>query len=370
MINLNRYFSGILGIMRAYQLRFFRDKVGLFFTFLFPVIFLLIFGTIASGGNMTFNVAVINNSESELAKQLVQGLNEDEMFKVHSEVDNLTDAKDFMARGEFDSTIVLPTNFGQPGDDGRPAGSLEIYYSPNAAQAGTTVGAVMEQFLDGINQELGQPKPSLAVEQISTGEPGMSSFDYTFSGLLGFTILGTSIFGLANVMPAEKQRGSFRRLRAAPFRASQLIIGNALHYLVISLMSLLLMIIVGMTVFDFTMRGSWLQFGIFATIASAMMIGFGLLIGGWARTENQAAPLTNLVAFPMMFLSGIFFPRFMFPEWLQGITSFIPLSPVVDGFRQIMTENASVLQLGSELMMIGAWAVLLYFLAAQFFRWE
>ena len=367
---MSRYVSGIIGIVRAYQLRFFRDKIGLFFTFLFPVIFLLIFGTISSGGNMNLNVAIINHSESELASELVRGAVEGDIFTVDESVTELDVAKERMSRGEFDSTIVLPASFGQPGEDGEPSGKLEVYYSPNASQAGTTVGAIMEQFLDSLNRSLGQPEPRFAVEQISTGEEGMSSFDYTFSGLLGFTILGTSIFGLANVMPAEKQRGSFRRLRAAPFRSSQLIIGNALHYLMLSLLSLLLMIIIGLTVFDFTMRGSWVQFGLFAMISSLMMIGFGLLIGGWARNENQAAPLTNLVAFPLMILSGIFFPRFMFPEWLQGITGYIPLSPVIDGMRQIMTENASILQLGLELTMIGIWMLVLYVLAARFFRWE
>lgn len=367
---MKRYFSGIFGVMRAYQLRFYRDKTGLFFTFLFPVIFLLIFGTISSGGNMNLNVALINQSESEFAKDFVKNAQDSDVLKVSQDETNLTAAKERMSRGEFDSTIVLPEDFGQVGEDGMPSGSLEVHYSPNSSQAGATTGAIMDQFLEGINRSLGQPEPRFTVEQISTGEEGMSSFDYTFSGLLGFTILGTSIFGLANVMPSEKQRGSFRRLRAAPFKSSQLIIGNALHYMVTSLLSLLLMIVIGLTVFDFTMRGSWLQFGIFAMISSAMMIGFGLLIGGWARNENQAAPLTNIVAFPLMFLSGIFFPRFMFPEWLQGITGYIPLSPVIDGMRQIMTENVSILQLGSELTMILIWMVALYALAARFFRWE
>lgn len=367
---MRRYFGGIWGIMRAYQLRFFRDKVGMFFTFLFPMIFLLIFGTISSGNNMSFNVAIINHSDSEFAKGFIEGAASDEMFKIDDSITNLDDAKEQMSRGELDSAIVLPESFGQPADDQMPTGQLQVYYSPNAEQAGSTVGAIMEQILDGINREMGQPDPRFSVERVSTGKEGMSSFDYTFSGLLGFTILGASIFGLANVMPAEKQRGSFRRLRAAPFRSSQLIIGNALHYLTLSLLSLLLMIIIGSAVFDFTMRGSWLQFGVFATLSSIMMIGFGLIIGGWARNENQAAPLTNLVAFPLMFLSGIFFPRFLFPEWLQGITGFVPLSPVIDGMRRIMTENANLLELGPELAMIGAWAVVLYAVTAKVFRWE
>jgi ABC-2 type transport system permease protein len=109
---------------------------------------------------------------------------------------------------------------------------------------------------------------------------------------------------------------------------------------------------------------------LFASFATIMMLGFGLLIGGWARNESQAAPLSNLIAFPMMFLSGIFFPRFLFPEWLQGVTSYIPLSPVIDGFRLIMTENANLFELGSHLLVIAIWTIAIYILAIKLFRWE
>ncbi|QQR52751.1 ABC transporter permease [bacterium] len=119
-----------------------------------------------------------------------------------------------------------------------------------------------------------------------------------------------AIFGLANSMPLEKKSGSFRRLRAAPFRAGQLIIGNGLFYMILALLSLTLMLALGIGIFDFEMRGSWLTFSIFTMLATVMMVGFGLLIGGWAQTENQSGPLSNLISFPMMFLSGTFFPAF------------------------------------------------------------
>jgi ABC-2 type transport system permease protein len=256
------------------------------------------------------------------------------------------------------------------GEDGLPSGVLDVYIEPGSEQAGQTVAAILEQVLDEINKDLGQPAPLFAVKQKSTDERGLSQFDYIFSGLLGFTIMSSAIYGLATVMPAEKQRGAFRRLRASPAKASQLILGNGLHYLMVTALSVLLMIIAGLTIFDFDMRGSWLQFGAFASLASVMMIGFGLAVGGWARNENQASPIANLIALPLMFLTGIFFPRFLFPGWLQGITDYIPLSPVIDGFRQIMTENATLIELGPQLAIIAIWGVLVYGLAIKLFRWE
>ncbi|PID32759.1 hypothetical protein CR956_00785, partial [Candidatus Saccharibacteria bacterium] len=290
--------------------------------------------------------------------------------KIDSDVKSLDEAKQKMSRGEIDSIIVLPKGFADLGKDGRPTGQMEVYYQPGQEQAGQTVAAIMTGIMSGINKSLGQPDPLFSVKEVSVGKEGLESFDYVFAGLLGFTIVGASIFGMVNSLPAEKRRGSLRRLRSAPFKASQLLIGNGLHYLLLTLMSLLLVLVVGLILFGFNMRGSWLIFAVFALLSSIMMLGFGLLIGGWAKNESQAAPLSNIIAFPMMFMSGAFFPRFLFPEWLKGITDYVPLSPVIDGFRLIMTENAPLVSLGSQLAIIAAWTLLTYALAFRVFRWQ
>ena len=143
-----------------------------------------------------------------------------------------------------------------------------------------------------------------------------------------------------------------------------------IYYLLIGIISVVLMFVVAMMVFNFEMRGDWAALTVYIILGIITMFGFGLAIGGWAKNENQSAALTNLVAFPLMFLSGVFFPRFLMPEWLQGITGFLPLTPIIDGLRMIMTEGASLLQLGSELALMGAWMVIIYTVAIKVFRWE
>lgn len=366
-----RYIRSTLGVTKAYLLRFTRDKVALFFTFLFPLIFLFVFGTIFNDGNsVSFKVAIINDSKSEFAKGFTLAGGEDKTFKVDSEVKDIAEAKQKMSRGELDSVIVLPEGFGDENNQGMPAGAMDVYYQKGSEQSGQTVAAVMESILDEINKSFGLPQSPLTVNQKPTEETGLSQFDYTFSGLLGFTILSMGVFGLANSMPQEKKTGAFRRLRASPFTAGQLIFGNGIYYLLITLLSVLAMVVAGILIFDFSMRGSWLVFSVYITISSIMMLGFGLLIGGWARNENQSAPVSNLISFPMMFLSGAFFPRFLFPEFLQNITAYIPLSPVVDGLRRIMTEHAQLTELLPQLGIIAVWTVIVYALAIFLFRWE
>jgi ABC-2 type transport system permease protein len=72
----------------------------------------------------------------------------------------------------------------------------------------------------------------------------------------------------------------------------------------------------------------------------------------------------------MMFLSGTFFPRYLMPDWLQNVTTFLPLTPVIDGIRLITTEGASLIGVLPQLGLIGAWLVVIYIIAFKVFRWE
>jgi ABC-2 type transport system permease protein len=123
-------------------------------------------------------------------------------------------------------------------------------------------------------------------------------------------------------------------------------------------------------VFDLQMMGRYLDFTIFIIISIVAIYGIGLAIGGWAKNERQAAPLSNLITFPMIFLSGTFFPRFLMPEWLQNISYYLPLTPINEGIRLIVTEGKNLTDLGSELALIGVWAVVVYLIAFRIFRWE
>ncbi len=387
-MRVKSYWIGVYGQVRALQKRFMRDGTSLFFTFLFPLIFLLVFGAIFNNQTTSFDVAIINHSQSEFAKQFVEQAkaNKDTTLKV-KDVKDMQEAREKLKHSELSGIIELPADFGtvtlaqpgapQPGQgsaagqtQARPSGTLRVLYAKGSEQSGNTLTAIMGQIIDGINKGMGQPEPPLKVAGQAVGDEQLKTFDYTFTGLLAFSLLSMGIFGLANQMPTEKQKGSYRRLRASPFTAGQLILAMGIHYTIVSLLSAAMMLVVGMSVFHFNMRGDWLLAVPFITLAALLMVGFGLLIGGWAKNENQSAPLGNLVAFPMMFLSGTFFPSFMFPEWLRTLSQFIPMTPVTDGLRLIMTEHASLAEVLPYAGAIGLWMLVVYVAAIKLFRWE
>jgi ABC-2 type transport system permease protein len=72
----------------------------------------------------------------------------------------------------------------------------------------------------------------------------------------------------------------------------------------------------------------------------------------------------------MLFLSGTFFPRFAMPEWLQQISTFLPLTPIIDGVRLLTTQGAHLVDIGPQLALMAVWAIVIYAVAFKVFRWE
>lgn len=367
---MKQYFRVIYRLAHTLTVRFFRDKVAMFFTLVFPLIFLFVFGSLFRNDNgASFDLAIINQSNSAFSKQFVEEIKKADFVK-EKPVTSIDDAKQQMSRGSVDTILLLPPEFGNIGDQGHPTGQAIVYYDPGSPQTGQTFASIIISTLGATNEKLTGQKSLFSVSQQSSGNEGLSAFDYIFSGMLGFTLMSLGFFGLTNSLPSMKKEGILRRLRATPIRTSQFVLGNALNYLVIGLLAVTVMFIVGLTFFDFNMQGNYPSFIIMVILGTLLMFGFGLAIGGWAKNENQAAPLANLVAFPMMFLSGTFFPRFIMPQWLQSLAAILPLSPIIDSFRYILTEGKTIFDLGPQLALIGIWTVVIYIIAFRVFRWE
>ncbi|HXR50102.1 MAG TPA: ABC transporter permease [Verrucomicrobiae bacterium] len=352
--------------------RLFRDRLALFFTFLFPLIFLFVFGGLSGkGGGTTFNVAIINKSQAPYAKQFIAQLDKQKVFKIDKSVTSFAVANDKMGRGELDATIEFPQDFGvvRPGQ-ANPSGQAIVHYTQNSQSAATTLTSVLQAEVQGINTKLVHTTTPFTVTSKQTNERSLSSFDYTFTGLLGFAILGAGIFGPINVFPELKKMGILRRLHTTPLRVWQYFLSVMLGNAVSGLMSLAVMFVVAIALFHLKVVGNYLELAVFLAFSIIVILGIGLAIGGWARNERQAAPLANIVVFPMMFLSGTFFPRFLMPHWLQNITTFMPLSPVIDGARLIATEGKHLTDIGPQLGIMAAWLVLVYAIAFRVFRWE
>lgn len=371
-MNMKEQLRTVLVFTKLSTRRFFRDRLAQFFSVLFPLIFLFVFGSLSSGHNgVTFKVAIINQSQTTFAKSFVKQLDSSKTFKVDQTATSLPAAKDKMSKSQIDGIIVLPKDFGavQPGTQ-YPSGRAELLYSQSASGTGQTLTSVLDGALKQVNTKLGAPNPPFAVIGQQLNEKRLTAFDYTFSGLLGFSIIGMGIFGPVNVFPELKKQGILRRLRTTPLKTWQYFLATMFSQAITGILSIAIQFAVAISVFHLKVVGNYLEITLFIILSIFMILGLGLAIGGWAKNEREAAPLSNIIVFPMLFLSGTFFPRFEMPHWLQSITTYLPLTPVIDGLRQLITEGKHLTDIGPQLGLIAIWFVIIYAVAFRVFRWE
>lgn len=370
--SMSRSLYTVATFVKVSTRRFFRDRLALFFSMGFPLIFLFVFGSLNSGSkNVSFNVAVINDSNSSFAQQFVKDASNNGVLKIDKSVTTLAAAKDKMSRSELDAAIVLPSDFGVvKAGSHTPSGQIQVVYTQNNQQSGQALGSVLQAQFQQINAKFVNVQPPFSVATQELNEKSLTAFDYTFAGLLGFSIIGMGIFGPVNVFPELKKMGILRRLSTTPLRVWQYFLATMIGQAIIGLISLTVMFLVAIWVFHLQVVGNYFELGAFLVLGIVTILGIGLALGGWARNERQAAPLSNIIVFPMMFLSGTFFPRFLMPDWLQHLSAFLPLTPIIDGIRLIATEGKHFTDILPQLGLIGIWMVVIYFIAFRVFRWE
>jgi ABC-2 type transport system permease protein len=352
--------------------RFFRDSLALFFGIAFPLIFLFVFGSLSSGNNISFKVALINDAHNQFSQTFTDNLKKGDVIKVDQDASaSLSAAKDKMSKSQIDGIIVLPKDFGvvkngQP----YPSGKAQVIFNKTSSGTGNTLTSVLQEEFKQINAKYVSTPQPFAVQAKEINAKNLTSFDYTFAGLLGFSIIGMGIFGPVNVFPELKKQGILRRLRTTPIKTWQYFMATMFSSSITGIVAIAAQFVVAITVFDLKVAGNYIEIFLFTIFSIFMILGLGLAIGGWAKNERQAAPLSNIIVFPMLFLSGTFFPRFGMPIWLQHATNYLPLTPVIDGLRLLITEGKHLTDLGPQLGIMTVWFIVIYAIAFRVFRWE
>lgn len=363
----------IIALYKALTIRFFRDKTALFFTVVLPVLFLLVFGGIfGNQDNFRPRITFDNRSTSEFAQQFIEQAKDGSLFEVVETPADLREEK--LSRAEIDVVVVLEEDFGaitQLSEEARgPSGTLRIQYPASRQSDAQIIVNVLRQVINEMNQGILPYSPPIAVIDDPQSISEFSNFDYTFSGLIAFSLMSLGVFGMANGFVGDKKSGAIDRLRSAPIQAYHLIIATALNYISLAFVSIAVMLVVAVSLFDFNMQGDWPSFIALIILGTVTMFGLGFAIAGWARDEKQSAPVSNIIAFPMMFLSGVFFPTFLMPDWLQSVSKWLPLYPIADSLRLVLMEGKTLFDLPASLAAIVGWAILFYVVAFKVFRWR
>ncbi|MEK9139398.1 MAG: ABC transporter permease, partial [Bacteroidota bacterium] len=198
----------------------------------------------------------------------------------------------------------------------------------------------------------------------------LTYLDFLLPGVLSMSIMQMGIFGVAFGFVSLKKRGILRRLWVTPIRPNDFILAQVAMRLVIVMLQISLMVAFGVLAFNLHFIGSLWQLFVVGLLGAVVFLATGFALAGISRTEDQVAPLANVIAMPMMFLSGIFFSRSALPDFVRTVTDFFPLSFLADAMRSIAIDGATLWQVGPQLLGLGVWCVISCAIAIKMFRWE
>jgi len=354
---------------------YFRDFTAIFFSLIFPVLFLIVFGLAFSNDDIKFGMEVYNNSDTTQATVLEETLDNIPLFDKSDEGYTLDEAKEKISDGELNFIVVIPENFGNT-KKGSIQGQVNLLINEANSDTNSTIESVISEVLNGFNVETTKlltgkaPVDDYKLNVTGVSNQELNTIDYIVPGIIGFSIMSLGIFSIAQGFITYKSSGALRRLFVTPINPLGFIIAQSFTRLLMVLVNVLTMLVLAAVMFDFHMVGDVFNFSVVALFGTVLFLGMGFAIAGWAKNENQAAPLANLIFFPMMFMGGTFFPRELFPEAVQAVAEFLPLSYLTDGLRLVANESATVLSLGSEMLGMAVWIVISYAVAVKIFRWE
>lgn len=351
--------------------RVLRDPITLIVLFSIPLLLLLIFGLFTGGtnDNITLKVAVINNSEQAFANEFEKQLDNVKVLKQPEGALNLDQAKDKMKEGELDAIVELPKSFGEVSGN-TPTGKIQVIVDQSDMSTGDIMMGVMNSVAEATNVSLTGAAAPIQVERQSISGTSTRIFDSLYSMFTAMGIMMVGIFGVASTIPSDKKTGILRRMRVTPFKTSQLVGGVTLAFLAISLMAITLMTLLAFLGFNMKMQGSWIDFALFVTLGSLLMIALGVMVGGWAKNTTQSDIYGQIIFLASLAFSGLWVPRALMPEWLQGITAYFPLTPLIEGIQRIVIDGASITALGFQLAVMIGWFVVVFVVSSKTFRWE
>lgn len=349
---------------------YFRNKTGVFFTLFIPVILIFVFGFLFQSNDFKTDIVLTNYSKTELSKQFIQSMKDVEAFDVQEVTES--EAAEKLGKGQADLQVIIPNTFGEPdpATQSLKPSAVQTYYNEGNPQAGQTSNLIVSQIVSGYNTQVTKSPIILSVKSEGVKTNNLAQIDFFLPGVIAMSIMQLGIFAVAFAFVAFKTTGQLRRIQATPTKPMYFLVAQGTTRIIVSVAQVALLLALGVWIFNANIIGSLFDFMLVATLGSAVFLGFGFAIAGWAKDENQATPVAQLIQFPMLFLSGVFFPREGLPAWLERITNLLPLTFLVDALRSIATEGATLMQVRGEILGLLVWGVIVYIIAVLVFRWE
>lgn len=357
-----RGFGSFLPLTRAWLLGIVRDRSTVFWMFLFPILFVVLFG-LAFGQQEVggFRVGVSVDPSTEAGAALTQALEGVEALEVST--GDLDQELEALRDGDRYAVVTLRSDAGGEGAE------VLVYYDPSRGTASQVVLPIVRQVVGGVNQSLSGQPPLLTVEEESVLSSDLRFIDFFLPGVIGFSIMQAGMFAAIPFVQLRVSR-VLKRFSATPVSRWAILSSQGVTRLILAVAQTVVLLVVGRLLFDVHIGNNVLGMAAFVLLGGVAFLCLGLAVSGLARTEESVPALVQAVSFPMMFLAGVFWPIENFPAAIQVISRLLPLTFLGDGLRQVMVGGAALYPLWVDYLVLLGWTAVAAVLAVRLFRWE
>ncbi len=331
-----------LAILHARNMEFIRDKSSLGWNILFPLLLVLGFAAVFSGPPPAmFKVGVIGDaatlvgSDAEFLKtKYIQFIT----------VDNADAAIDKVGHFQLDMLIDLR--------EGK-----QFWINENSPN-----GYVLERMM-GSGSRSGYQRRTVEGRKIRY-------VDWVVPGILAMNMMFSCLFGVGYVIVRYRKNGFLKRLKATPLKPFEFLLAQMTSRLLL-IQTITILVYIGCNYFiHFQMRGSYVNLFLVSLLGAICLISLGLLVSARLSSEELAGGILNLLTWPMMLLSGVWFSLEGTNPVVQKIAQFLPLTHIVDGARAIMTEGAGLADIAPHLVVLTLMTAVFLSIGSFIFRWE
>ena len=360
-------FRAMMAITKASLKATFRSLQSIFFSLFFPVVLIWIFGSLGGNGIPASKVAFEKGTDS--TNQLYQVLKNHPYLKFVE--DKKLDVEDELRKGRIAAIIAIRKNTDSSLRSpyiihSRTSGASQRDYQQFLTVLKATVSRIDEQ-------QFPERRSVASIKETVIEGRRYTMIDFFLPGMIGFSLIGSAVFGIAFTIYSLKETLVLKRLYSTPVRREYIILGESLAKVVFNMLTVVVLIAFGHYVYDFTLAHGWITFAnmmILSFIALLVFMGFGFFISSVSRNQNVIPVYANLFMFPQYFLSGTFFPKTALPLFLQPVIKFLPLTAVNDAMRNVAFEGASLASCWEQILILLVWGVIIYAATAKTFRWD
>lgn len=374
-INPHTNFSqarAFLGLLKESIIGSLRNPTTIFFSFLFPFIFISIFG-ILDYGDIKIPVAVTQQS-------LKSGVLYEALTKVTA-LDLVTtksdeQINDDLNKGRLAAAITITENgvFSPAPTVSLTQYAVQIQQSAADPNNANSVYSIISSVSDSINLSATANTPKLVSLSTTLVEGRkFQQIDFILPGQLAFALLTGALFGISIKFINYKKELILKRYFASPIKKPTIMAAEIVSKVFIAILQTLVIVLVGHFLFSFTLAQGVATVGnmvLLSLVGTFTFLGFGLLIPSIAKNEDAVGPVSNIIMMPQLFLSGAFFPLEAFPKFIQNIAHILPMTYLNEAFKTVAFEGLNLSAVTPQIVGLLVWGILLYALNIFLFKWE